>query len=69
MPKTCGHAFPEGGVCDNYGISGNYRTAIYLSIKLSTQVLKYQSTQGLSLSISIKLRLTYESLQIDAMKI
>ena len=46
--------------CDKYGIPGNYRTAIYLSIKLSTQVFKYQSTQGLSLSISIKLRLTYD---------
>ena len=26
--------------CDNYGISGNYRTAIEMSVKLSTQVLK-----------------------------
>ena len=23
MPKALGHAFSEGGVCDNYGISGN----------------------------------------------
>ena len=23
MHKALGHAFPERGVCDNYGISGN----------------------------------------------
>ena len=40
---------------DNYGISGNYRTAIHLSIKLSTPVLNYLRTK-------LKLKLTYETL-------
>ena len=45
MPKPLGHAFHQGGVCDNLCISGNYGTTIYLSIKLSTQVPKYSRTK------------------------
>ena len=43
MPKAWGHAFPEGGMCDNYSNSGNkyYLLMSRCVLKLSAQVLKY----------------------------
>ena len=41
VPKAWGHAFLEGGVCGQLWYFREFRTAICLSIKLITQVLKY----------------------------
>ena len=46
-----------------------FKTTIYMSFKLHTQVLEYSDTQELSLSLSIKLRLTYETLYIATVKV